>query len=371
MFSGGAPGSGPAASGKGLAASDASDGLLVDEVAAIAEVMKPCTRKGRRRCGPECAVHVQCPVLDKEEMLGYLTADVHGLPLLRAPVDQVNEARSVGEAARLRATKAAPAIDAARRQGKAAELEALRSRVVAELPLVKRRVERTKPRPLPTPAPPPQPQPPQPPPPPESDPRLVRWCSNQGGTNGDPADIVKFSSRWRYERQKRERAWNPTSQSEQDELASTLARRDAYDDICTCAEGTPSFLCHVNMCFATAAGSRCEERRLPFEDCDCMGWQYEGAGGRDQNSCPYRITPPLDPDRHLIDPYRLRDMMAWQPPVPASGWPAFDSGPEERAAKRAEEERRLRQVGKLTERQRLAKLRAWVAEAGRQLGLKE
>ena len=135
MFSGGAPGSGPAASGKGLAASDASDGLLVDEVAAIAEVMKPCKRKGRRRCGPECAVHVQCPVLDKEEMLGYLTADVLGLPLLRAPVDQVNEARSVGEAARLRAKKAAPAIEAARRQGKAADLATLRSRVVAELPL--------------------------------------------------------------------------------------------------------------------------------------------------------------------------------------------------------------------------------------------
>jgi hypothetical protein len=371
MFSGGELASGPASSGKGSVACKASDGLLVDAVAALKAIMKPCKRKGRRLCGEECAVHVQCGVLDKEEMLGYLLADAFGLPLLRPPVGEVNEARSVGETARLRATKAAPAIDAARRQGKAAELEALRSRVVAELPLVKRPIERTKPRPLPTLAPPP----PQPPPPPESDPRLVRWCSNQGGTNGDPADIVKISSRWRYERQKRERAWNPTSQSEQDELASTLARRDAYDDICTCAQGTPSFLCPVNICFATAAGSRCEARRQPLHDCDCMGWLYEGPMGKDQNSCPDRITPPLDPDRHLIDPYRLRDMMQWQPPVPVGGWPAFDSGPEERAAKRAEQERRLRQKAKqkakLTERERAAKLRAWVAEAGRRLGLKE
>ena len=47
MFSGGAPSSGPKASGEGQAASAASDGLLVDAVAAIAAVMKRCKRKGR------------------------------------------------------------------------------------------------------------------------------------------------------------------------------------------------------------------------------------------------------------------------------------------------------------------------------------
>ena len=56
MFSGSEPASGPAASGKGRAASKASDGLLVDAVAAITAVMKQCKRKGRRLCGAECAV---------------------------------------------------------------------------------------------------------------------------------------------------------------------------------------------------------------------------------------------------------------------------------------------------------------------------
>ena len=67
MFTGGERGSGPTASGDDQAASEASDGLLVD---AIKMVMKGCVRQGRRLCGNECAVHVQCYV-DKEEMLGY------------------------------------------------------------------------------------------------------------------------------------------------------------------------------------------------------------------------------------------------------------------------------------------------------------
>ena len=71
MFSGGELASGPASSGKGSVACKASDGLLVDAVAALKAIMKPCKRKGRRLCGEECAVHVQCGVLDKEEMLGY------------------------------------------------------------------------------------------------------------------------------------------------------------------------------------------------------------------------------------------------------------------------------------------------------------
>ena len=95
MFSGGELASGPASSGKGSVACKASDGLLVDAVAALKAIMKPCKCKGRRLCGEECAVHVQCGVLDKEEMLGYLLADAFGLPLLRTPVGEVNEARSV------------------------------------------------------------------------------------------------------------------------------------------------------------------------------------------------------------------------------------------------------------------------------------
>ena len=100
-----------------------------------------------------------------------------------------------------------------------------------------------------------------------------------------------------------------------------------------------------------------------------MGWQYEGCG--DQNSCPDRITPPLTPQAlGLLDPDSLQYMMRWQPPVPASGWPVFDSGPEERAAERAEQERRLRHAARRMQQDPLVCLRAWIAEAGQQLGLK-
>lgn len=144
MFVGGAPSSGPKQSGEKRAVSEASDGLLVDATNAIKTLMKPCARKGRRLCGPECAVHQQSSVLDKEEMLGYLMGDLFGLPLIPQP-----SARSVGEAARLRASKAGPMIEAVeKRLGKssgegaaavAAELATLRGRVVVELPLPSRR----------------------------------------------------------------------------------------------------------------------------------------------------------------------------------------------------------------------------------------
>ena len=111
MFTGGEPGSGPVRSGVDGRVSEASDGLIVDAMAAIKEVMKPCTKKGRRLCGPECAVHQQCVQLDKEEMLGYMLGDRFGLPRIPQPY-----ARSVGETARLRGVKVAPAIDACERR---------------------------------------------------------------------------------------------------------------------------------------------------------------------------------------------------------------------------------------------------------------
>ena len=267
-------------------------------------------------------IHLACGMLDEREALAYLIGDVTGIGLITA-----ESARKAGDKAGklVWVRKGQPPIEkeladarraVQRRAGKLpagasieTEFEDARAAVLrraVELPLVKRSAERARPRPL---------LPPPPPPPPaELDPRLVRWCRNQGGTNADPRTIVQCVSRGRYERQKRHRAWHPIACSEQSELAAKLARREACDDLCTCAQGTPSFLCHVNVCFATAAGSRCEERRLPVEDCDCMGWQYDGGGGRDQNTCPYRITPPLDPDRHLLDEYSMQYMMRWQPP---------------------------------------------------------
>ena len=144
MFSGGEPDSGPKRSGVLRAASEASDGLLVDAMSAVKAVTKACNQKGCRKCNPTCTVHRQCPVLDKEEMLGYLVADILGLPVIPQPY-----ARSVGESARLRANKVTPAIDAAARRldkasdaGAAAaaqELDALRRQVVVELALPSRR----------------------------------------------------------------------------------------------------------------------------------------------------------------------------------------------------------------------------------------
>ena len=321
-------------------------------------------------------IQLSCGVLDEREALAYLVADVAGIGLITT-----ESARKAGDKAGklVWVQKGAPPIEkeladakraVQRRAGKLPASESIekafadaRSQVLqtaVQLPLDKRPVERARPRP-----------PPPPPPPellPELDPRLVRWCRNQR-PNLDPIGIVHASSRGRYERQKRHRAWHPTNWRERTELASKLARIETCDDICTCAQGTPSWLCRVNVCFATAAGSRCEERTEPLRDCDCMGWQYEGCG--DQNSCPDRITPPLTPQAlGLLDPDSLQYMMRWQPPVPASGWPVFDSGPEERAAKRAEQERSRRHAERLKEQGPSAFLRAWIADAGRQLGLK-
>jgi hypothetical protein len=133
MFTGGEPGSGPARSGYARGATIVNDGVLVDALVAVNRFMDPCTRKGRRLCGPECAVHVQCTILDKEEILGYLLADTLGLPLI--PQEY---ARSVGKAARQRATRAAPDIKAAARRGDAA-LDEARQCVAIELPLPSRR----------------------------------------------------------------------------------------------------------------------------------------------------------------------------------------------------------------------------------------
>ena len=105
----------------------------------------------------------------------------------------------------------------------------------------------------------------------------------------------------------------------------------------------------------------CEEREsaYPGHDCDCMSWEREDLNGA-------HITPPLDPDRHLIYEPSLQSMMQWQPPVPVSGWPAFDSGPEERE----ERERMLRLAAKRMKQDPVAALREWITIAGSQLGLK-
>jgi hypothetical protein len=252
MFSGGAPSSGPKASGEGQAASAASDGLLVDAVAAIAAVMKRCKRKGRRLCGPECSVHVQCEVLDKEEMLGYLLGDVLGLPLLPK-----SYARSVGEAARLRATKAATAV-----RGD----PALRSRVVVELQLPsKRQCHGAEAAAVKHAPPPPAPPPPTP---------LEAWCARHE-TTVEAFEQDRLSRR--IDRAVREREWRPRGEEERAALMAALERGRQAEDTNRCwCQGHPrvSFLCPVASCYASAAGFPCEERAAssPGEAdwCPCM-----------------------------------------------------------------------------------------------------
>ena len=276
MFTGGTPASGPAASGEQLAVSEASDGLLTDALDAITALMKPCKRKGMRKCGPECAVHVQCAVLDKEEMLGYYLGDLFGLPKIPKLY-----ARSVGETARLRATKAAPAIHAAQRrydkaapngmEVAAAELSTLRSRVQVELQLPsvrqcdgaaagsKRQRESAAAPAAPDAAV-------------HEAGALAAWCRRMGRS-------VDSIERARNERRLNcavySRWWRPRTVLEEKDADHDEYVQKREDDLCFCSEpGVQSFLCRVTRCYATAAtGQPCEQRSVFASSgagCDCM-----------------------------------------------------------------------------------------------------
>ena len=315
-FTGGKAGSGPVASGYELTASGASDGLLVDAWQAIATVMKPCKRQGRRLCGPECAAHVQCNVLDKEEMMGYLVADLLGCGLI--PKASV---RPVGEAARLRAVKIEPAIAASRRRSKAgaagaeAELRRLRSNVVAQLPLpsqrqcagaaaAKRKCELQHE--------------------PDEAVRLQAWCRRMGR---DIEHVKRRRNAARLDRAVQARLWRPKTPEELESLRQSLARQQQDDNLCTCSrrefnrricrEGIPSWLCRVTRCYATAAtGIPCEERSVckPGEEyCTCMQGIEMWGDGMETGMSTNRRRP-----KREITGY-LAEVPGWNwfgPPVP-------------------------------------------------------
>ena len=299
MFTGSEPGSGPLRSGIGGRVSEASDGVITDAMAAIKEVMKQCTRKGRRLCGPECAVHQQCLQLDKEEMLGYMMGNLFGLPRLPQPY-----ARSVGETARLRGVKVAPGIDAAERRLRKAsssaapeladQLRRMRGNVSVELEFPSRQlcVASLPPRPEPTPEPVPDES--------QPDADIVAWLGKRGQT-----DVSAHRMQCRA-RAVHRRLWQPRGAQERALLFSRLATDRNRNNMCSCADPrVPSWLCYVASCWSTAAGCVCSERQtcLPGEmfcTCMCGAWSVPNENG------PSEAPTPIDGRNKLCEYESLR-----------------------------------------------------------------
>jgi hypothetical protein len=274
---------------------------------------------------------------DRVVALGWLIGDLFGMPLLPSPYPL-----KVGQKAGREAAKAGKAIatavqtksrklsklkaDDPKRQDaieEADKVEAATKRALVPEPGLglpssqecaspDRAVERARKRPLPAP----------PPPPPECDPQLIKWCANHGWS---PGSLVEHMTCRIHERQRRERAWNPTCWREAQAKAKALDATAIDDDLCTCADGTPSWLCRVNRCYATAVGSRCEERHTPRDSCDCMGWK------EDEQPCAWNRTSngrvPTHFDEYLSLPWWFEP----HPPTPAAGWPAWDQAARDKA----------------------------------------
>jgi hypothetical protein len=346
---------GPVASGSDHPPVEVTKGLVLFAAEAVRELFSTHREQIQLACGE----------LDEREALAYLIADAVGVGLITT-----DSARKAGDKSGklVWVKKGAPPIEKELADAKRAvqrrasklpegvsietEFEDARAavlRTVVQLLLDKRPVERARPQPAAgrqrVEAPPP---PPPPPPLPHLDPRLVRWCGNQWpreDAHSMAAAIVRTMSRRVHERKARDRAWNPRTWQEREEKRRWLAVMDEGDqELCTCEQGTLSWLCRVNLCYATAVGSTCEERALPGRDCDCMGWKLDELH-----------MDPSPPDRWpRADDQSLQSMMRWQPPTPAAGWPAYDTGPDERRARlkqaRAEQKRKERALESVQQR---------------------
>ena len=143
----------------------------------------------------------------------------------------------------------------------------------------------------------------------------------------EPKGLVRHMSRRIYERKQRERAWAPVNSREARDKAKAIAAMEADDNLCTCHEGTPSWLCQVTRCYATAAGARCKERRMPRDSCECMGWWDEADGEEPEPTRRFHNETHFDEYGCL--PLWLQGEPP--PPMPAAGWPFWDPVAEERA----------------------------------------
>jgi hypothetical protein len=120
--------------------------------------------------------------------------------------------------------------------------------------------------PPPTAAKPPALPPLPPPPPPMQDP-LVAWCKRRSISLESVTEVV---SRKRARRAALEHAWNPRCWQKRLELARLKEEDATRNNLCTCDEGVPSWLCRVARCYSFEIGT-CPEACMPGEhECECM-----------------------------------------------------------------------------------------------------
>ena len=311
MFLGG-PG-GPAASGGDESAAEVTKGLVLVAAEAIRELFS--TERD--------AIQLACGVLDEREALAYLVGDAAGLGLITAC-----SARKAGDKAGklVWVAKGAPPIEkeladarraVQRRAGKLregtleSELAAARAAILRQavaLPLDKRLS--------------------MPPPkhslagrkrarPPEHDPeaRFEAWCKRKGGSPSRFADHRRKEGERVWRLQEYQRAWNPQSWQWRRELEELRERDRWRNDMCTCGEGVPSWLCRVASCysFEVVGDGGCDERSLPgCHECMCLDWPGGAA----------LQPPPSWRRRHLhVDPFKVEAGGRYDPdPAPEGGW---------------------------------------------------
>jgi hypothetical protein len=149
--------------------------------------------------------------------------------------------------------------------------------------------------------------------------RFGRWCKRRCYTPLDAAFFkrLKGHEAWESQEYRVTREWNPRSWTGRLQLAKLKERDIERNDLCTCNEGVPSWLCRVTRCcsFEVVDDGGCEERALPgCHSCMCM------AGAWDDkvilpNDRPSRANGNFD---MIVD---------WDPaPVPAGGWPPINPG---------------------------------------------
>ena len=176
---------------------------------------------------------------------------------------------------------------------------------------------------LPPPPPPPKPRSAagrkraEPPPPDPFEGRLEKWCRRRRG-------IRRRKGEQAWERAEYAREWNPRTWKGRAQLAKLRERDRARNDLCTCDEGVPSFLCRVSACysFEVVGDGACDESSMPgCHSCLCMlpAWGDEE-----------RAVEPASPKprRAYYSPPDPRDPAAggrWDPvPEPAGGWPLVE-----------------------------------------------
>ena len=164
----------------------------------------------------------------------------------------------------------------------------------------------------------------EPPPPDPFEDRFEKWCRRQGGTASQFRHLPRHMGEKAFERLEYAREWNPRSWKGRAQLAKLRERDSARNDLCTCDEGVPSFLCRVSACysFEVVGDGGCDERSMPgCHSCLCMlpAWGDEERGVEPASPKPRRSTfgPP--------DPTDPAAGGRWDPvPEPAGGWPPVE-----------------------------------------------